>query len=88
MTDNLVLAPPEARELAHHLDEWRKWRQSADDLTADPNWDRFIEKSREKAQWQAGLATEIDRWESLHAIHLALEEQLGGVTHAGGHTRQ
>lgn len=88
MTDNLVLAPPQARELAHHLDEWCKWRQSSDELTVDANWERFIEKSREKAQWQAGLAAEIDRWENLHAIHLALAEQLGGLTHAGSQTRQ
>ncbi|MFC6289976.1 hypothetical protein [Levilactobacillus angrenensis] len=87
MTENLVLAPPAARELAHHLDEWAKWRQTNDQTTADIDWDRFIAKSREKAQWQAGLAAEIDHWENLHAIQLALEDKLAGTT-AGGHTRQ
>ncbi|WP_125584131.1 hypothetical protein [Levilactobacillus cerevisiae] len=87
MTENLVLAPPEALELAHHLDEWAKWRQTQDQTTADIDWERFIAKSREKAQWQAGLATEIDHWENLHAIQLELEDRLAGTT-SGGHTRQ
>ena len=87
MTENLVLDAPEALELAHHLDEWAKWRQTKDRTTADMDWDRFIAKSREKAQWQAGLATEIDHWENLHAIQMALEDHLAGTT-AGGHTRQ
>lgn len=87
MTENLVLAPPEALELAHHLDEWAKWRQTNDRTTADRDWDRFIAKSREKAQWQAGLATEIDHWENLHAIQMELTERLAGTTN-GGHTRQ
>jgi len=87
MTENVVLAPPEALELAKHLDEWAKWRQTHDRTTADMDWDQFISKSREKAQWQAGLATEIDHWESLHAIQLALTDNLMGTAH-GGHTRQ
>lgn len=87
MTENLVLAPPEARELAHHLDEWAQWRQTQDRTTADVNWEQFIAKSREKARWQAGLAAEIDHWEDLHAIQQAVRDQLAGTT-AGGHTRQ
>ncbi|AKP64600.1 hypothetical protein FC99_GL000865 [Levilactobacillus koreensis JCM 16448] len=87
MTENLVLAPPEALELAKHLDEWAKWRQTTDRTTADMDWDRFIENSREKAEWQAGLATEIEHWENLHAIQMALQDNLVGMT-AGGHTRQ
>lgn len=88
MTTNLVLTPPEADQLIAHLEAWQKWRQRVDDLTADNDWDQFIVKSREKAQWQAGLAADIDRWENLHAIQLALEERLGGSTHRGVHTHQ
>lgn len=87
MTENMVLAPPEALELAKHLDEWAKWRQTVDRTTADLDWNQFIEKSREKAEWEAGLAAEIAHWESLHAIQMVLTDNLSGVTH-GGHTRQ
>ncbi|MFC6275563.1 hypothetical protein ACFQET_08565 [Levilactobacillus tangyuanensis] len=79
MTENIVLAPPAALELAKHLDEWSKWRQTKDPLTADRDWQRFIAKSRDKAEWEAGLAVEIDRWEALHAIQLTLEDSLLGI---------
>ena len=75
MTDKLLIAPPEAEILAEHLNEWAQWRQTADTTTADRDWDRFIEKSRQKAQWEAGLATEIDHWESLHALQMALADK-------------
>lgn len=87
MTEKLLIAPPEVEVLADHLNEWSRWRQTADQATADQDWDRFIEKSRQKAQWEAGLATEIDHWESLHAIQMALMDNLAGTTHRG-HTRQ
>lgn len=87
MTEKLLIAPPEAEVLAEHLNEWAHWRQAADQTTADQDWDRFIEKSRKKAQWEAGLATEIDHWESLHAIQMALMDNLAGTTYRG-HTRQ
>lgn len=87
MTENLVLDARETQELVDHLAEWQRWRQYQDPMTADPHWDRFIAKSRDKAAWQAGLATEITHWESLHAIHLALQDQLVGVAH-GGQTQQ
>ncbi|GEO68057.1 hypothetical protein [Levilactobacillus spicheri] len=87
MTENLLLNTQDSRELLQHLDEWQRWRQYQDPMTADMHWDRFIEKSREKAAWQAGLATEIDHWESLQAIHRALQDQLVGAAH-GGQTPQ
>ena len=87
MTDKLLIAPPQAKILAEHLNEWAQWRQTADATTADRDWDRFIEKSRQKAQWEAGLATEIDHWESLHALQMALTDNLVGTTYRG-HTRQ
>lgn len=82
MTEKLLIAPSEAEVLTDHLKEWGHWRQ-----TADGDWDRFIEKSRQKAEWKAGLAAEIDHWESLHALQRALTDQLTGMTYRG-HTRQ
>ncbi len=73
MTEKLLIAPPEAEVLADHLNEWTHWRQTADRTTADSDWDRFIEKSRQKAEWEAGLATEIDHWESLHALQMGID---------------
>lgn len=87
MTENLVLDKQAQRELAHHLDEWARWRRTNDPMTAAQTWDQFIANSREKAEWQAGLATEIDHWESLNAIRLALQNDLVGTAH-GGQTRQ
>lgn len=87
MTEKLLIAPPEAEALADHLNEWTHWRQTADRTTADSDWDRFIEKSRQKAEWEAGLAAEIDHWESLHALQMALTDNIAGTTYRG-HTRQ
>ncbi|MFC6261532.1 hypothetical protein [Levilactobacillus fujinensis] len=87
MTENLVLAPPEALELGQHLDEWPKWRQTTERTTAAMDWDRLIEKKHEQAEWQAGLATEIAHWENRHAIQMALADNLVGMTYSG-HTRQ
>ena len=72
MTENVTLTFQELQTLARHLTEWKRWRQYQDSATADKHWDRFIEKSREKAQWQAGLATEVDHWVELHDLHQSL----------------
>jgi len=87
MTEKLLIAPPEAEVLADHLNEWTHWRQTADRTTADSDWDRFIEKSRQKAEWEAGLAAEIDHWESHHSLHMSVTDNIAGNTYRG-HTRQ
>ncbi|KRO01355.1 hypothetical protein IV54_GL000407 [Levilactobacillus paucivorans] len=87
MTEKLLLDPKDLQVLADHLNEWTHWRQMKDRDTADSNWDHFIAKSREKSEWEAGLASEIDHWESLHALQMALTDKLTGRTYRG-HTRQ
>ncbi|PWF99877.1 hypothetical protein [Levilactobacillus bambusae] len=90
MPEKLLLAPlspAEVKLLEDHLKEWSTWRQSQDPDTTAQSWDEFINKSRRKAEWVAGLSAEIDDWEALHQIQLELQDRLAGYAH-GGQTRQ
>ncbi|QMU08551.1 hypothetical protein [Levilactobacillus suantsaii] len=76
MTHDIVLPPATAQLLVQHLSAWAQWQRTRDPLTAAASWDQFIAKSRDKAQWEGGMTTEIDQWEALHDLLVTLETDL------------